>query len=86
MQEVVCTQCGSNSLTETDGLWQCDFCRTTFKSNRDEFLEAKSKISVGDDVQRLLEMCKSDPANRARYAHLVLDIDPNNKDAMRYLQ
>jgi hypothetical protein len=85
VKEVVCTQCGSNSLTDMNGLWQCDFCRTTFKSNREEFLEAKTRVSVGDDIKRLLEMCESDPANRVRYAHLVLDIDPSNQKAIRYL-
>jgi len=38
------------------------------------------------DIQMLLQKCESDPANRYRYANLILDMDPTNQTAMKYLR
>ena len=43
-------------------------------------------IGVDSDIQMLLEKCKQDPANRRRYANLILDIDPTNREAAAYLR
>ena len=45
----------------------------------------KQIVSLEDDVQQLLQKCKMNPANARRYANLILEIDPNNKEAMKYL-
>jgi hypothetical protein len=42
-------------------------------------------IDVQADIKALLKKCSEDPVNRLRYAHLILDIDPSNCEAMRYL-
>ena len=44
-----------------------------------------SCIAINDDVQRLLDKCKREPKNAKRYANLVLDIDPTNREALKYL-
>ena len=46
---------------------------------------SQSTISLGDDVKRVLEKCKSDPRRAKKYANLVLDIDPTNQEALKYL-
>ena len=44
----------------------------------------QSTIALDDDVKRLLEKCKTDPKNARRYANLILDIDPDNEEALNY--
>jgi hypothetical protein len=34
----------------------------------------------------LLRKCQDDPLQAKRYASLVLDIDPSNKEAARYIK
>ena len=51
-------------------------------------VSAKETVDGGvdSDIQMLLEKCKQDPANRRRYANLILDIDPTNREAAAYLR
>ena len=44
-----------------------------------------SGISLDDDISRLLSKCKEDPVNAKKYANLVLDIDPHNVEALKYV-
>ena len=44
-----------------------------------------SGISLDDDISRLLSKCKEDPLNAKKYANLVLDIDPHNVEALKYV-
>ncbi len=56
MKQLKCEVCGSNELTEVDGFYVCDYCRTKFP--KEEFL-SDSKISGGngltDELQGLLQ-------------------------------
>ena len=45
----------------------------------------RSVIDVESDIQALLQKCREDPLNRNRYASLILDIDPTNREARSYL-
>ncbi len=45
-----------------------------------------SYIALDDDVQMLLIKCHNDPTQANKYANLILDIDPNNKEAIKYLK
>ena len=45
----------------------------------------RSVIDVESDIQALLQKCRDDPLNRTRYASLILDIDPTNREARSYL-
>ena len=40
---------------------------------------------MDDDVERLLQKCRTDRRNARKYANLVLDIDPTNQEALKYL-
>jgi ribosomal protein S18 acetylase RimI-like enzyme len=41
---------------------------------------------VNSDIEALLQKCVDDPANRKRYADLVLNLDPSNKEALEFLK
>jgi len=45
----------------------------------------RSGVSLDSDVERLLLKCHEDPRRAARYANLILDIDPTNEEALKYL-
>jgi len=45
-----------------------------------------TSIALNEDIRMLLRKCKEDTANARRYANLVLDIDPSNKEANKYLR
>lgn len=85
MKIVNCTGCGSKELNEEDGLIVCAFCFTKYVPDPQDSPGHLTTIGVGSDIQRLLQMCRTDPANAARYAHLVLDMDPTNAEARAYL-
>lgn len=86
MKLIECTKCGSNELFEENGYAICAYCRLKFVPSRDDLPATETVISVFDDVQQLLLRCKNEPDSRRRLAGLILDIDPTNKEAQRYLR
>ena len=44
-----------------------------------------SGISLGSDIEMLLQKCRMNPKNVRKYANLILDIDPDNEEALKYL-
>jgi hypothetical protein len=86
MKLVVCTACGSRELSEEDGYVVCVYCQSRFVPQADEVLTRETVVGLQSDVELLLQKCQDDPANRTRYAGLVLDIDPTNQAARNYLQ
>lgn len=101
MKLIVCERCGANDLQEKNGVIICSYCGSKFSGNNEDSSildslknfnrisssnkENNSCISIDDDVQRLLEKCRREPRNARRYANLVLDIDPDNQEALKYL-
>ncbi|MBT9767421.1 MAG: TFIIB-type zinc finger domain-containing protein [Anaerotignum faecicola] len=81
MKQIVCPNCGANDFVIKDGYKVCSYCDTKFEIKN----KTKVAVSLEDDVQQLLQKCKMNPANARRYANLILEIDPNNKEAMKYL-
>ena len=43
-------------------------------------------IGLDDDVAELLRKCRENPARARKYANLILDIDPDNPEALKYLK
>ena len=80
MTRIVCEACGANDWTEADTYRVCNFCGSKY-----QLLRGESEIALDDDVQRLLQKCRTDPARAGKYANLILDIDPTNKEARKYL-
>ena len=62
-----------------NGYKVCSYCGVKFES------ENVVSVTLEDDIQLLLYKCKMNPWNARRYANLILEIDPNNKEAMKYL-
>lgn len=86
MKLVICEKCGSNELHEENRYVVCAFCRMKFVPSAADVPPMASVISVFDDVQRLLQRCRTEPENRRRIAGLILDIDPTNAEAQSYLR
>ena len=56
-------------------------------SARTDLLEAHGiRVYGEDDVAELLRKCRENPARARKYANLILDIDPDNPEALKYLK
>jgi hypothetical protein len=51
----------------------------------DERAVSEVNIEIDSDIQMLLMKCREDPVNARKYANLILDIDPGNLEAKRFL-
>ena len=76
---VSCERCGANDLRRNGNYMVCEYCGSKF------LIQSESSIDLVDDVTRLLNKCKTDPKNAKKYANLILDIDPDNTQALKYL-
>lgn len=85
MKLVMCTRCASKELFEENGYVVCAYCQSRFSPQADDLPRRETLVGVHSDVQVLLKKCKDDPSNRRRYASLILDIDPTNREAAEYL-
>ena len=85
MKIVECNRCGSPDLREIDGYVVCVYCQSRFVIPLSEAPSRGTTIGIDSDIQALLQKCKDDPSNRRRFAGLVLDLDPTNQEARRYL-
>lgn len=86
MKILECSRCGSKELLEVDRYFVCTFCQSKFVPQAAERPPVRTTIELETDIERLLRQCREDPANQARYASLILDIDPLNKEALQYLR
>lgn len=95
MKSIVCDKCGSTELTEKNGYLVCDYCGSKFILTQDEVKIPKSQsasggnkkteININEDIKRLIRKCEYDKPNARRYANLILDIDPDNVEARKYI-
>lgn len=85
MRLLECAHCGSKELIEKGGFLVCSYCKSRYVLEADDTSAKDTEIGLAADVKALLKKCKDDPANRRRYANLVLDIDPSNREARQYL-
>lgn len=100
MKALVCKSCSATGLLIRDGYAVCPYCDTKFLLDRETAgslggrsgshftfsSHGSSSISLDSDVQRLLDKCRRDPRNARKYANLILDIDPDNEEASKYLR
>lgn len=85
MKQIRCPNCGSDKFITKDGMYKCSFCDSFYQLEEDERQRKQSEVSLQSDIDTLLQKCKKDPKNARRYANRILDIDPTNKEAHRYL-
>lgn len=83
----ICNYCGTKFLNSfTDNCTTPSWDDT--KKNYDQLSSQKinSKISIQDDIERLFAQCKKDPSRSDYYLNLILDIDPDNQEALNLLK
>jgi hypothetical protein len=85
MKTILCEHCGASDFTEKDGYRICNYCGSKFEITMSDLGIKESGICITDDVQRLLYKCRTDKKNAKKYANLILDIDPTNEEALKYL-
>ncbi len=85
MKSLSCEKCGASSWNTLNGYRICQYCGTKYQLTLDDIVIKKSHIAVNSDIERLLSLCKTEPYNAKKYANLILDIDPSNKEALKYL-
>ena len=85
MKLIKCTQCGGNEFSHEGGYMICKYCNARFVAEKGDYCTKPSNIALSSDIDALLNKCKLDPRNARRYANLILDIDPDNPDALKYL-
>ena len=85
MKIIQCKQCGGNEFYRDNGYMVCKFCNSRYAIEKGDGGMKQSTIALNADIAALLEKCKLDPKNARRYANLVLDIDPDNEEALKYL-
>lgn len=85
MEMLVCKNCGGKDFYMKDGYRVCSYCETRYVVQQSDMPARTSTIDLNDDITRLLQKCQDDPAHARRYANLVLDLDPDNSAALKYL-
>lgn len=99
MKALVCKSCGATGLQVKNGYVTCEYCDTQFMltaedydfygttkpASKQEKSTVSSSISLGSDIEMLLQKCRMNPKKAKKYANLILDIDPDNEDALKYL-
>ncbi len=95
VKSIVCDKCGSSELTEKNGYLVCDYCGSKFILTKEETKISKcqssskgnknTEININEDIKRLIRKCEYDKPNAKRYAKLILDIDPDNAEARKYI-
>ena len=86
MKILKCSNCGGEEFFKEGGYRVCAYCRSKFVFTEEDLPFKKSEISLNKDIERLLLKCRREPGKARRYANLILDIDPGNKEARKYLK
>jgi len=97
LKALVCERCGANDLKYEGDYMVCIYCGSRFLPAANETAPHKTRVSsfggssavsniaISDDVAQLLNKCKTDRKNAKKYANLILDLDPDNEEALKYL-
>ena len=86
MKALVCEHCGGDEFIQKDGYRMCRYCKSKFVIPKDEREKPWATIDLSDDVKRLLDRCKKEPARAKKYAMLILEIAPGNQEALEILR
>lgn len=97
MKTFACSSCGATGLKVRGGYAICPYCDSKFLMDREERSAASggkytfeshgpSQIGLDSDIRRLLDKCRKEPRNARKYANLILDMDPDNQEALAYLK
>lgn len=81
-----CANCGAGALKERGGYLICEYCGSKFAMEASDAPQRGMGLSLNADIENLLRKCRSDPMNARKYANLILDIDPTNREALKYIR
>ena len=85
MNSAICERCGGDEFKIENGYKICKYCKSKYPMTSAE-RATNSSIELNEDVQRLLRLCEENPDRASQYAGLILDIDPTNREALKYLR
>lgn len=85
MKPIVCENCGGDEFVERDGYRLCLYCKSRFRLSKEDMISKGADIDLNEDVHKLLQKCRTDPIRAHKYATLILEIDPRNKEARSIL-
>ncbi len=85
MKKCNCPNCGASQLEYSYGFAYCKYCSSRLVIEKNDKPQAELNFELGDDIENLLQKCKENPSNAKKYANLILDIDPTNVEAKKYL-
>jgi hypothetical protein len=86
MNLIKCPNCASLEISIDSEIGTCEYCDSRFAIPKEQPEKAPTTIGIEGDVARLLKKCEDDPSKRRVYANLILDIDPHNLEARKYLK
>lgn len=72
-------------MMQKDRYMECPYCNSKFLIEASDIPQQSIGIFLNEDVSNLLEKCRKDPKNAKKYANLILDIEPTNKEALKYI-
>ena len=85
MKSIICEKCGGNDLQSEGGYLICKYCGTKYVIDDSNRAQRQAMVDLNSDIKRLLLKCKQEPKKARKYANLILDIDPDNDEALKYL-
>jgi hypothetical protein len=85
LKSLKCANCGNTDLVQAEGYGVCEFCDSRFVLNANDVPQSETSIEINSDVELLLKKCTEEPKKSSFYANLILDIDPHNVEAQKYL-
>ena len=85
MKLIKCETCGSSDFVTKGNSRICRFCGAEYQLFKEDVGVKDTSIDLNDDILRLLQKAKDEPEKAKKYANLILDIDPTNKEALKLL-
>ncbi len=85
MWQFTCENCGSKEYTVQKKKVICAYCHTCYKAQKGDPFTFGAKIDLMDDINILVSKCIKEPHNAKRYANIILEMDPYNQFARRYV-
>ena len=84
MKLIKCKTCGSGDLVQDGDFVVCSFCQSRYVPQAEDIPTSETHIDLANDIQILLDKCRSDPNNRTRYINLIMDLDPHNNEVKKF--
>lgn len=86
MERILCENCGSDEFILKDGAKYCKYCNSKYVLTEEEKRECNIGITLQDDINALIEKCRTNPSRTVKYANLILELDPHNHEAKAMLE